>query len=217
MKPIGVIHSPYKEKFSIPRQPLLAQIEMELELFAPYNRKEALVGLEEFSHLWIQFLFHAINEDDEKLSVRPPRLGGNQKQGVFATRSPYRPNRLGLSVVKLKAIEYGKIIILGGDFLDQTPILDIKPYLREIDSIVDAKSSWVDQKEDRLLNVTFLEHVLLELKAHEEKSIRAILSLDPRPRFHDDQFKTYASKLFSYDLYWKVEENNLIVFDIKIL
>jgi tRNA-Thr(GGU) m(6)t(6)A37 methyltransferase TsaA len=217
MKPIGVIHSPYKEKFSIPRQPLLAQIEMELELFAPYNRKEALVGLEEFSHLWIQFLFHAINEDDEKLSVRPPRLGGNQKQGVFATRSPYRPNRLGLSVVKLKAIEYGKIIILGGDFLDQTPILDIKPYLREIDSIVDAKSSWVDQKEDRLLNVTFLKHVLLELKAHEEKSIRAILSLDPRPRFHDDQFKTYASKLFSYDLYWKVEENNLIVFDIKIL
>jgi tRNA-Thr(GGU) m(6)t(6)A37 methyltransferase TsaA len=152
MTPIAIIHSLFKEKFSIPRQPGLVSFESKIELLTPYNRSESLVGLENFSHVWIFFQFHAnknITPENLSLSVRPPRLGGNKKLGVFATRSPFRPNSIGLSLVKLERIEGTNLIVSGGDFLDQTPVIDIKPYLKEIESIPEATSGWTAGIENK--------------------------------------------------------------------
>lgn len=205
---IGKIHSPYKEKFSIPRQPSLTKIQATIELLSPYNRAEALAGLENFSHMWVVFLFHETPPTDESsLTVRPPRLGGNTKQGVFATRSPYRPNNIGLSLVEIISIEGTKITIRGGDFLDETPVLDLKPYLKEIESIPEAKSGWTDNLENVRLAVKFNCDCDEDLK---EKLID-ILSLDPRPRFHEDGYKQYGSMLFDKDVHWYVENNVIIV------
>ena len=211
LKPIAVIHSPYKEKFSIPRQPGLAVIDSTIELLPPFNRSEALMGLEQFSHLWVIFEFHETKPTDEhSLTVRPPRLGGNTKQGVFATRSPFRPNNLGLSLVEIKKINETTITISGGDFLDGTPVLDLKPYIKEIESIPTAKSGWTDEIQAVKLDVIFECNCEDELK----KNITSILCLDPRPRFHEDGYKTYGSKIFDVDVHWKVENNTIIVTNI---
>lgn len=212
MKKIARIHSPYKEKFSIPRQPGLTSIESTIELLPPFNRTEALMGLEAFSHLWVIFEFHEVKPTDESsLTVRPPRLGGNIKQGVFATRSPFRPNNVGLSLVKIERIEGTKIVVSGGDFLDQTPVYDLKPYLKEIESKPEAVSGWTDEMEVKRLSVVFKCECDFELK----DKIIDILSLDPRPRFHEDGYKTYGSRLFDVDVHWEVLDNT--VFVTKIL
>lgn len=214
MKKIAVIHSPYKEKFSIPRQPGLTHIESKIELLFPYNRNEALTGLENFSHLWVIFEFHQTEATDEhSLSVRPPRLGGNTKQGVFATRSPFRPNNIGLSLVKISKIEGTTITITGGDFLDKTPVYDLKPYLKEIESVFDSKSGWTEDLDNSRLKVVFECECDEELK----KNISDILSLDPRPRFHEDGYKTYGSKLFNVDVHWVVSNNVIVVQKILTL
>ncbi|TDP55103.1 tRNA-Thr(GGU) m(6)t(6)A37 methyltransferase TsaA [Bacteriovorax stolpii] len=212
MKKIARIHSPYKEKFSIPRQPGLTSIESTIELLPPFNRTEALMGLEAFSHLWVIFEFHEVAPTDKSsLTVRPPRLGGNTKQGVFATRSPFRPNNVGLSLVKIEKIEGTKIVVSGGDFLDQTPVYDLKPYLKEIESKPEAVSGWTDEMEVKRLEVVFKCECDFELK----DKIVDILSLDPRPRFHEDGYKTYGSRLFNVDVHWEVLDNT--VFVTKIL
>lgn len=211
MRTIGVIHSPYKEKFSIPRQPGLTTIESSIEFLSPFNRSEALMGLENFSHVWVIFEFHGTNPTNEhSMTVRPPRLGGNVKQGVFATRSPFRPNNIGLSLIKIKKIENNIITFTGGDFLDQTPVFDLKPYLKEIESVPDAISGWTTELDSRKLIVKF------QCDCHEvlKKNITEILSLDPRPRFHEDGYKTYGSKLYNVDVHWKVENNIIIVTEI---
>jgi len=217
LTPIGIIHSPYKEKFSIPRQPNLVNLPMKIELFSPYNIEIAFKGIEEFSHLWIIFNFHQISKSEEKLTVRPPRLGGNIDKGVFATRSPFRPNRLGLSVVKFVKFEKNILHICGGDFLDQTPVYDIKPYIKEIESIPNAICSFTDQLTEQKLNVVFdVENDFLT--SEEKKYVCEILSLDPRPRFHLDEHKDYYGvKLFSYDFHFKVKDNTLTVFKIITL
>ena len=209
--PIGIIHSPYKEKFSIPRQPGLTTIQSTIELMSPFNRAEALMGLENFSHLWVIFQFHETPPTDEtSLTVRPPRLGGNTKQGVFATRSPFRPNNIGLSLVKIESISETKIIITGGDFLDQTPVIDLKPYLKEIEAIPEAKSGWTDEMKNQKLDVVF-ECLCPENLKH---SIVEILSLDPRPRFHEDGYKTYGSRIFDVDVHWVVRNKTVFVTSI---
>lgn len=214
MKKIAVIHSPYKEKFSIPRQPGLTKIESQIELISPFNRTEALSGLENFSHLWVIFEFHeTAPTNDASLSVRPPRLGGNTKQGVFATRSPFRPNNIGLSLVKIKNISGTMITITGGDFLDQTPVYDLKPYLKEIESLPDALSGWTDTLQTKRMTVLFecaCDEILKE-------NIIDILSLDPRPRFHEDGYKKYGSRLFNVDVHWVVLDNKIIVQEITTL
>ncbi len=214
LSPIGIIHSPYKEKFSIPRQPSLVDIPAKIELYPPYDNDIAFRGLEEFSHIWIIFQFHKINEEEEKLSVRPPRLGGNIEKGVFATRSPYRPNRLGLSVVKFLKLEKNILHFSGGDFLDLTPVYDIKPYIKEIESIPDSKCSFTDNLKDQKLLVVFeVAHEFLT--SEEKKYVSEILAFDPRPRFHLDQHKEYYGvKLYSYDFHFTVRENILTVFRI---
>ncbi|MBY0414214.1 MAG: tRNA (N6-threonylcarbamoyladenosine(37)-N6)-methyltransferase TrmO [Bdellovibrionales bacterium] len=211
LRQIAVIHSPYKEKFSIPRQPGLNRIESTIELIAPFNRTEALMGLENFSHLWVIFSFHETNPTDEtSLVVRPPRLGGNVKQGVFATRSPFRPNNLGLSLVEIKKIEATNITVIGGDFLDLTPVYDLKPYLKEIEAPIHAKSGWTDQLEVVKLEVVFECDCTSVLK----EKISEILALDPRPRFHEDGYKTYGTKIFDKDVHWHVFSNRIIVTNI---
>ena len=150
-QPIGIIHSCFREKFGIPRQPgLVTAAEGRLEILPPYNRAEAFRTLQDYSHLWLVFVFHAALRQHWSATVRPPRLGGNQRVGVFATRSPYRPNPLGLSRVELRAIDYsgqGVNLLLGGiDLLDQTPVLDIKPYLPSYYAISDATlSDWMNR------------------------------------------------------------------------
>lgn len=215
ISPIGIIHSPYKEKFSIPRQPSLVNLPMKIELLSPYNAEMAFRGIEEFSHLWIIFNFHQISKDEEKLTVRPPRLGGNVEKGVFATRSPFRPNRLGLSVVKFIKLEKNFLHITGGDFLDQTPVFDIKPYIKEIESISESHCSFTDNLIDQKLEVTFeVNHDFLT--DEEKKYVSEILALDPRPRFHLDEHKEYYGvKLFNYDFHFSVKNNSLKV--IRIL
>ena len=209
MKPIAYIHSEFKEKFSIPRQPGLTLLESVIEFIPPYNRPEAFTGLDQFSHVWILFEFHQVN-DSESLTVRPPRLGGNKRLGVFATRSPKRPNRLGLSVVKLVKIENGKIIVSGGDFLDGTPVFDIKPYLPEIESIPEAKGGWASEVSSEKLTVVFD----CECNSALKEKIVQVLSLDPRPRFHEDGYKQYGSKLGEVDVHWSVENNIVRVKEI---
>lgn len=208
MKKIGIIHSPYKEKFSIPRQPGLTTVESMIELISPYNRSEALAGLENFSHLWVIFEFHETASTDEKsLSVRPPRLGGNTRQGVFATRSPFRPNNTGLSLVEIKNISGTTITVSGGDFLDQTPVYDLKPYLKEIESIPHAKSGWTDEIETKRLEVIFE----CECEEFLKEKISEILSLDSRPAFHEDGKKMYGSRLFDVDVHWAVKDSIVYV------
>ncbi len=207
-KPIAIIHSIFKEKFSIPRQPGLISIESQIKLLAPYDREEALVGLEDFSHIWVIFSFHDIaDNENSSLTVRPPRLGGNKKVGVFASRSPYRPNRLGLSLVKLERIEKNCLFISGGDFLDGTPVYDLKPYLKEVESIPDARSGWTENLEPRKLEVLF------ECKVENkwEAIIREVLSLDPRPSYHPEGYKEYGSLLGDFDVHWIVEQNKIVV------
>lgn len=170
------------------------------------------MGLDAFSHLWVIFEFHEVKPTDESsLTVRPPRLGGNIKQGVFATRSPFRPNNVGLSLVKIERIEGTKIVVSGGDFLDQTPVYDLKPYLKEIESKPEAVSGWTDEMEVKRLSVVFKCECDFELK----DKIVDILSLDPRPRFHEDGYKTYGSRIFDVDVHWEVLDNT--VFVTKIL
>lgn len=213
MKPIAIIHSLFKEKFSIPRQPGLVSFESRVEFLSPYDRPEAIVGLEDFSHIWIIFDFHANEKTDSEktsLSVRPPRLGGNKKLGVFATRSPNRPNNLGLSLVKLERIEEGSLIISGGDFLDGTPVFDIKPYLKEIESVPDARSGWTENINHKKLEVVFDCECSDDLKV----KIIEVLSQDPRPRYHEDGFKKYGSRLGIVDVHWEVKDSIVHVLEI---
>ena len=211
MKTIGIIHSLFKEKFSIPRQPGLTSLESKIELTAPFNREESLKGLSEFSHVWIIFSFHQSQSSEEfSPCVRPPRLGGNKKIGVFASRSPHRPNNIGLSLVKLIHIDGTTLTIAGGDFLDGTPVLDIKPYLKEIESITDAKSGWVDS----LIKTNLEVHFECECENELKNQIVEILGLDPRPRFHEDGKKSYGSRLGDYDVHWYVSDQKIIVTDI---
>lgn len=219
MKTIGIIKSPFKEKFCIPRQAHLLNIPMKIKLLPPYNRDEAILGLSQFKYIYVLFYFHEILEAEEKISVRPPRLGGNEKMGVFATRSPFRPNRIGLSIVKIKNVNKDEIEIIGGDFLDGTPVLDIKPYLFETDVKDDANLGWAKDAPDLKLTVEFLPDVLNILKEDEIKILKEIFSYDPRPTYKsesEDQ-KIYYAKILEYDLGFKIENDILTVLSAKIL
>lgn len=201
---LGIIHSCYQEKFAVPRQPGLAPAaRATLELLPPYNQPECVEGLEGFSHLWLTFLFHQNLEQGWKPRVRPPRLGGNQKIGVFASRSTFRPNGLGLSVVKLESIELQqgvKLHLSGVDLVDGTPIVDIKPYLPWADSLPDATASWAPEPPP-LLRVVFDARAEQQLAHHTEgvwlrQLITEVLAQDPRPAYQkNDPQRVYGVKL----------------------
>lgn len=221
--PIGVIHSCFKEKFGIPRQPgLVPEARAILELLPPYNRPEAVRGLEDFSHIWISFVFHACVGESWKPTVRPPRLGGNRRLGVFATRSTYRPNPIGLSAVKLERIvaEQGKVLLhlSGIDLLDGTPVLDIKPYLPYSDRIAEATGGFAAAAPAAPFEVRFSQSALdfCATVPQLEALIRPLLSLDPRPAYYgkSDGKEIFGMKLLDYDVQWEIDGNVVLVNDV---
>ena len=231
LNPIGVIHSCFKEKFGIPRQPgLVMEAKATLELLPPFNREEAVRGLEIFSHVWITFVFHDCLTEGWKPTVRPPRLGGNKRLGVFATRSTYRPNPIGLSVVGLEkiSVEGGSVVLHlnGVDLLDGTPVLDIKPYLPYVDSIPHATGGFAPEAPKSRFNVRFTEQAR-EICHHAncpddnlELLIMQLLSLDPRPAYYanDNKPQQFGMRLFDYDVKWETEGENVCVTDVvKVL
>lgn len=218
LKPIGYLESCYRDKFGTPRQPGLSpQAWARLKIRADLQPEQALEGLEKFSHLWLIFVFHQNKTARYHAKVHPPRLGG-ASMGVFATRSPHRPNPLGLSLVELVRIEGDSLILAGADLVDGTPILDIKPYLPEIESRPEARTGWLDRAEKKQIQVEFLpeaEEVLQQWQtAHPDKKLRTIiedtLKLDPRPvlyRGYENEDSPYrndhAFRLLEGDIHFR--------------
>ncbi|EIX9027061.1 tRNA (N6-threonylcarbamoyladenosine(37)-N6)-methyltransferase TrmO [Klebsiella aerogenes] len=225
---IGVIRSPYKEKFAIPRQPgLVEHGGGELHLLAPYNQVDAVRGLENFSHLWVLFVFHQTMAGGWRPTVRPPRLGGNARMGVFATRSTFRPNPIGMSLVELKGVRCQKdqvILELGSlDLVDGTPVVDIKPYLPFAEALPDASASYAQQAPLAGMNVSFtpeIEAQLLTLEKrypHIKAFIREVLAQDPRPAYRKEEEagKTYAVWLLDFNVRWRVIPSGFEVFSLE--
>ncbi|WP_226571813.1 tRNA (N6-threonylcarbamoyladenosine(37)-N6)-methyltransferase TrmO [Mangrovibacter yixingensis] len=225
---IGVIRSPYKEKFAVPRQPgLVNAIGGELHLLPPYNQAEAVRGLENFSHLWVIFVFHQTMENGWRPTVRPPRLGGNARMGVFATRSTFRPNPVGQSLVALKRIEcQGQKVILhlgGLDLVDGTPVIDIKPYLPFAESIPDARAGYAQTEPPAALSITFTPQVREQLHHQAshypdlERFIVEVLSQDPRPAYRKTETpgKTYAVLLADFNVRWRITGQGAEVFALE--
>lgn len=211
IKPIAYIHTDFKEKFGIPRQSgrveaLLGKIVFENEFKAP----EAIRGIEDFSHLWLIFGFSKAKRNSESLTVRPPRLGGNKRVGVFASRSPFRPNSLGLSVVKLVEVREDGLIVAGVDMLDNTPVYDIKPYLPYADSKPDALGGFGEAFSDYALKVDFPKELLDKIPKEKQEAVLLCLGEDPRPSYHED-LRTYSMKFSDFDIHFKVWNNTLKV------
>lgn len=216
IKPIAKIRTPFKEKFGIPRQSGITSAKGEIVFYPEYNDENAIRGLENFSHLWLIFDFSLSHTDTFSPTVRPPRLGGNDKKGVFATRSPFRPNPLGLSCVKIEnvSVDNGKvkIVVSGVDILDGTDIFDIKPYLPYADIKLDAKGGFTDDKEKRKLKVTG-EEVLSELSEYERRVILECIAEDPRPSYQTED-RVYGMKIFDYDVKFKVMGDTATIVEI---
>ena len=222
--PIGVIHSPYKEKFGIPRQPSLApSARMTLALLPPYNHADTVRGLAAFSHLWIQFVFHETASRGWRPLVRPPRLGGNDKVGVFASRATHRPNPLGLSLVELVAIDTASGVVLelaGADLLDGTPVLDIKPYIPFIESRPDARAGFVDGPPPRL-TIVWSEQARGALTIWSAKHpelatlVEEVLAQDPRPAYQNDPERIYGVRLYQLNVRFRIHGNIATVLEIN--
>ena len=215
MRVIAHIQTDFKDKFGIPRQSgrvpsLLGRIVFEEE----YRNPDALRGIEGFSHLWLIFDFSKSHREDWSPTVRPPRLGGNRRIGVFASRSPFRPNPVGLSVVKLERVEKGELIVSGVDLLDGTPIYDIKPYLPFADSISDAVGGYADDFEDYKLEVEFPEDLLHRLPQDKRQAAIDCLAQDPRPAYQEDE-RRYSMAFAGYDIRFVVKENRLTVLEVE--
>ena len=223
-QPIGYITSCYQEKFGIPRQPgLVTAAKSQLTLIDSFD-EESIRGLEGFSHIWIQFVSHVTQRQGWKPMVRPPRLGGNKKVGVFASRSTFRPNPIGLSVVKLERIEIKKsgvvLHLLGCDLLNRTPVLDIKPYIPYVDAVPDALGGYAQEKPESLIEVVFADTAKIQCAEAEmrlgedvEVVISQILALDPKPSYQQNHLnldRIYRMKLYDFDLSWQYCENNKI-------
>ncbi|MFI5390738.1 MAG: tRNA (N6-threonylcarbamoyladenosine(37)-N6)-methyltransferase TrmO [Bacteriovoracales bacterium] len=210
---IGIIHSCFKQKFGTPRQSGLSKNSYgTIEIFKEFSHEDIIRGLESFSHIWVLFHFHKAKTWNP--TVRPPRLGGKEKVGVFASRSPFRPNAVGMSVLKIKDTKRkdGQIFIdvSGLDILDKTPLLDIKPYIPLIDSIPDAKSGWAIGEFSKIENITFSPG----LKVKNPELIKEVISLDPRPAHQKSLDKTYKLKIGEQDIHWRVIKNQVEVFKI---
>nr|WP_320191814.1 tRNA (N6-threonylcarbamoyladenosine(37)-N6)-methyltransferase TrmO [uncultured Desulfobacter sp.] len=239
IEPIGVIHTCFKEKFGIPRQPNLAdKAPGMLEFFPEYARPEAVRGLEQFSHIWLIFVFHKAVKKNREWSamIRPPRLGGNKKVGVFASRSPFRPNPIGMSCVRLEDIEStakGPVLHLSGvDILDQTPVLDIKPYLPYSDRLDTARDGFAPAPDNKICRVSFSDTAAIQIQEREKTIpnllpiITQVLENDPRPAYCRTRFsnmksdtrtdvpeksRVYGIRLFDFDLKWQAAGNKIRV------
>ena len=221
--PIARMHSDFSSKFGIPRQSgLVQQLESTIVFEPAYRNADALRGIEDFTHLWLIWQFSEAVRQDWSPTVRPPRLGGNTRMGVFATRSPFRPNNLGLSCVQLLGVEttpdVGTVLHVGGaDLLDGTPIFDIKPYIPYADCHPEATGGFTDSAGDFLLSVDFPPNLLNRLPAGKREAAAAVLSHDPRPSYQRTPGRVYGLSFAGYDIRFTVEENHLQVLDVQPL
>ena len=227
IEPIAHFCSPFTSKFGIPRQAgIVPELRGQIVFEPKYRNADALRGLEQFDYLWIIWGFSSRKEEGVGRkensamtfhpTVRPPLLGGNELRGVWATRSPFRPNGLGLSSVRIDRIESGVIHVLGADLMDGTPIYDIKPYLEYVDSHTGVRSGFVDERQWQRLEVVMPEE-LRELFAPDElKALLATLEQDPRPQYHDDPQRIYGMPFGGRDVRFRVEGQRLLVVQVTV-
>ena len=220
IKPIATMRSDFATKFGIPRQSGLVEELRSTIVFEPeFRNDDALRGIEDFSHLWIIWQFSEAVRDGWSPTVRPPRLGGNTRMGVFATRSPFRPNNLGLSCVKLLGVEHtaehGTVLHVGGaDLMDGTPIFDIKPYIPYSDCKQDAAGGFTSTADDFLLEVIFPDELLKKIPQDKRDAAIGVLSHDPRPSFQRKPGRIYGLTFAGFDIRFSVEESTLTVVEV---
>lgn len=219
MKIIAHIFTDFPEKFGIPRQSGLVKELQGKIIFEPeYRSPDAVKGLEGFNYIWLLWQFQGTDRNNWSATVKPPRLGGNTHVGVFATRSPFRPNNIGLSSVKLERIELeekGPVLYVSGiDLRDGTPIYDIKPYLPFTDCHVDAREGFAHDVKDYELEVDFPQDLLAVFPQEKQSAIIEVLKQDPRPSYHDDPERKYGVAFAGYDVHFTVENNLLKVFEV---
>ena len=221
MNIIARMHSDFPEKFGIPRQSGLVDSLESTIIFEPeYRNEDALRGLEDFSHLWIIWQFSKAVKSDWSPTVRPPRLGGNTRMGVFATRSPFRPNNMGLSSVKILGVErteqYGTVIrVAGADLMDGTPIFDIKPYIPYCDSHPEATGGFTDTAGDFILKVEITPEQLVKFPQNKHEALLALLSHDPRPSYQQDADRLYGLAFSGHNIRFTVNNGVLKVHNIE--
>lgn len=221
MQCIAHIHNDFHSKFGIPRQSGLASGLLSTIVFEPlYRDPEALRGIEEFSHLWLIWQFSESVREGFHPTVRPPRLGGNRRMGVFATRSPFRPNAIGLSSVKLVRVEhtneYGTVLVVeGADLKNGTPIWDIKPYIAYTDAHPDAVGGFSDEVRDYALSVDFPLELLSRIDADKQQALMDILSQDPRPSYQQDNRRIYGMSFGEWNIRFRVKGTVLTVIDVE--
>ena len=223
MKIIARIHTDFKEKFGIPRQSGIAnELEAKIVFEPEYRVREAIRGIEDFSHLWLIWQFSEAVREDWSPTVRPPRLGGNKRVGVFATRSPFRPNPIGLSSVELVRVERREyegdvLIVRGADLLDGTPIYDIKPYLAYTDSHQNAVGGFADPVREYGLKVIFGKELLTKIPVSKQNALIKILEHDPRPSYQNDAQREYGFKFSNFEIFFKVEGDILTVTGVDVI
>lgn len=221
MKVIGRIHSDFATKFGVPRQSGLVDALESTVIFEPeYRNADALRGLEGFSHVWLVWVFDQAIRETWSPTVRPPRLGGNTRLGVFATRSPFRPNPIALSCVKLAGIEqtaeYGTVLRLrGADLMDGTPILDIKPYIPYADCHPEALGGFAAAPAGETLDVVIPPQLLEQIPESQREALRGVLAQDPRPHYQDDPDRVYGFGFAGMEVRFSVDQSLLTVIDIK--
>lgn len=217
MKIIGRIKSDLPSKFGIPRQSGLVEDLRSILVFEPeYRDENALRGLEEFSHIWLIWDFSEAHRDSWSPTVRPPRLGGNERMGVFSTRSPFRPNPIGLSCVRLIEIkkdpELGSVLVLGGaDLMDGTPVFDVKPYIRYVDAHPEATDGFTARNTDYRLETVVPEKIAAMFTTEKLKALKGVLAEDPRPHYQDDPNRVYGFPFAEYEIKFRVENKTAYV------
>ena len=218
---IARIHTDFPTKFGIPRQSgLVETLKAEIVFEPEYRNPDAFRGIEEFSHIWLLWEFSEAVRKDWSPTVRPPRLGGNKRVGVFATRSPFRPNAVGLSCVKLEKAELhtdkGPVLhVTGADLMDGTPIYDIKPYLPFADSHPEASGGFTDQTKEYGLQVEISDEVLAVVAEEKREALKSVLAHDPRPSYQNDPERIYGMEFAGYEVKFRVEDGILYVTNIE--
>lgn len=222
VKVIAHIETLFKTKFGVPRQSgLVKKLPARIVMEPQYRTKDAFRGIEGYSHLWLIWEFSEAKKENWSATVRPPRLGGNTRMGVFATRSPFRPNPIGLSCVKLERVEYteneGPVLhVTGADLMNNTPILDIKPYIPFADAVEGATSGFAGEQYSRSLEVNVDEKLLSRVVEDLRAPLLEILAQDPRPAYKDDPERVYGFEFADYEIKFKADEDTLTVVDIIV-
>ena len=219
-KIIARIHTGFSEKFGVPRQSGLVDTIGKIVFEKEYRRPEALIGITGYSHIWLLWDFSESHRETWSPTVRPPRLGGNKKVGVFATRSPYRPNPIGLSCVRLERVELhsaeGPVLhVAGADLMDGTPIFDIKPYVPYADAHPEAAGGFTSALEDAPLCVEFPEELRQDFTTEQQEALVGILERDPRPHYHDDPERLYGMSFAGRNVRFRVQDRTALICSVE--